>query len=117
MAPMIVEAEIRRIDQSWDLKTGIQQNFLVVEVLGVEVRAPCSEEQAVAVLQAVTQPREAAPVNEEEPRRAQSVFQSQEPQEEPTSMPAPVLQQVVPERKLAPIKRPERGDDVGIAQG
>ncbi len=113
---MIVEVDIKRIDQSWDLKKGIQQNFLVVDILGVEVRAPCSEEQAVSVLQAAMQPQQGPAVNEEEPRQAQGIFQHEEAPE-PATLPTPVLQQVAPERKLAPIKRPQRGDDAGIAQG
>lgn len=114
---MKIEVDIKRADQSWDLDTGIQQNYLVLDVFGVEVRAPCSEEQLVAVLQAVTTPEEGeeeVATDETQQRAAPTTFQGQTHEEEPLPPPPSPKLQAAPQRQLKPMKR---GDDVGIAQG
>ena len=44
---MKIEVDVLRAEQSWDLVTNKQQNYLVVEVFGIETRVPCTEQQLV----------------------------------------------------------------------
>lgn len=126
---MKIEVDVLRAEQSWDLDTKERQNYLVIEVFGIETRVPCSEQELVQALteaamadepteeaeheqmvQAFNQPRAAPPtfVNQQEP----------EPEPDPMTAQAP---QPAKNRKLAPMKREQgsrpRGDDAGIAQG
>jgi hypothetical protein len=108
-----IEVEVIRADQSWDFNTKKQQNYLVFEVFGIETRVPCSEEQLVQAISALSAGEEEAPppVDEEEVRAAPSTFVSEAM---PVSAPSSPLEAAP--RRLAPIQR-TRGDDVGIAQG
>ena len=114
---MKIEVEIKRADQSWDMRTRQQQNYLVLEVLGVEVRAPCTEEQLIAVISTIG----GAEYDSDEEPEAQAPHVSHVPatfvQEEDDELPfsEPATPEPAP-RKLTPLERP-RGDDVGIAQG
>ncbi len=137
---MIIEVDIKRADQSWNLETKTQQNFLVLDVLGVEVRAPCTEEQLVYVIRAMQgeQPVEEAESEDDElyeqeepppalpadkPRQAPATFRG-EPQQVPVQVPSPGVPAIMaapparPVRQLKPIGRArKRGDDAGISQG
>lgn len=121
---MQILVDVQRAEQSWDFDSGRQQNYLVVEVFGVETRVPCSEEQLLeAIAQATGGPDQEAydldiPTytnkTQQKPVEAQPIFQAPEspigPPEVATSL------EVAPQRKLAPMKR-DRGDDAGIPQG
>jgi len=127
---MKIEVDVLRAEQSWDLATNRQQNYLVISVFGIETRVPCSEQQLVNAISSVqdvnfdpnaedADDEFLPPVNETEVRRAPSTFVTSE---EPVQAPAPPQattpksQPAAPGRRLAPMQRP-RGDDVGIAQG
>lgn len=124
---MKLEVEVKRAEQSWDLRTRHQQNYLVVEVFGIEVRAPCSEEQLIAVLSELSD-AEAYDPQEDLDAIVDQVPNTFVPSEDelPHVQPSPHPAQLSPAvgnqlpaqsvRRLQPIERP-RGDDVGIAQG
>lgn len=40
---MKIEVEVKKVEQSHDLNTGLAQNYLVFELFGVEHRVPCDE--------------------------------------------------------------------------
>lgn len=106
---MKVDAEVVRVEQVFDCQSRQQQNYLVLDVLGVEVRVPCTEEQMVEVLSVISAmtPEETAEVPQ---ARAPSTFVAEDElgqAEESTEVEQP--------RKLKALGR--RGDDVGIAQG
>jgi hypothetical protein len=119
---MKIEVDVKRAEQSWDLDTQKQQNYLVIEVFGLETRVPCTEDELMhAISQAASDTGPAHAEGDEdllpftpEPRAAPSTFVTEA---EAASTPSePVQSQERPARRLAPMKR-ERGDDVGIAQG
>ncbi len=115
---MKLEVDIKRADQSLDFSTGVYANFLVLDVFGVEVRVPVTEEQLGAVLQALHAAAAAVPEESAmEPRQPPAVFLGETPEAEDPVPPRPA-QHVQPEapRRLSPVQRP-RGDDAGIAQG
>lgn len=123
---MMIEVEVKRAEQSWDLKTKHQQNYLVIEVFGIEARVPCSEEQLGAAIAQIATGGDEEPaeldmpeyVNEKRVRPPATFVTAPEqpigPPEMATSL-EPLVQQPQ-KRRLAPMKR-ERGDDVGIPQG
>lgn len=113
---MRIEVDVVRADQSWDFDTRRHQSYLVVEICGIEVRAPCSEEelrQAIVELHQMVQADPDPGIDEGVVCEPPATFRqgSEEPaplREEPTPI-------TTAERKLAPLR--QRGDDVGIAQG
>ena len=113
---MRIEVEVLRAEQSWDLATGVHQNYLVIEVFGIETRVPCTEEDLVRAVQEIGVPQtefssETAELDERESVNAPSTFQMPEDLE-----PTPARLPAAPTRRLAPVSRP-REDDVGIRQG
>lgn len=116
---MKIEVDVKRAEQSWELDSGEQLNFLVVDVLGLEVRVPCSAEQLTTVLAELhaNEPEEEDADDGEyegsqEPVAVRSTFQAEEQAgEEPHAPPI-----AAPSRTLQPLQR-RRGDDVGIVQG
>lgn len=115
---MRVEVDVCGAEQSWDFDTGKQQNYLVVDVFGVKVTAPCTAEQLAGVIAALhadeveVEEAEDAPLDESVPVAAAPVFRAAG-EEAPRAQPAPAP---APARQLAPVRR-QRGDDVGISQG
>jgi hypothetical protein len=121
---MIIEVDVKRVEQSWDLNTRRQQNYFVIEVFGVETRVPCSEEQLATAIAQSAGVEEAGEldipeyVNEKRAVTAPATFvtapeQPIGPPEDATSLETRVQPK---QRRLAPMRR-ERGDDVGIPQG
>ena len=126
---MRIVVDVLRAEQSWDLASHQQQNYLVIEVFGVETRVPCSEEELV---HALCEAQVATPASAEE--RDHYDDENEElpfvpPDEEiPVAAPATFVGAAAPDsgalppeaparrRKLAPVRR-ARGDDAGIAQG
>jgi len=109
-----IEVEVLRAEQSWDLATGVHQNYLVIEVFGLETRVPCAEEDLVRAVQEVGVPQtayEEPDLDESASVAAPSTFQMPEDLEQEPSRLVPA-----PARRLAPVSRP-REDDVGIRQG
>lgn len=115
---MKIEVDVKRAEQSWELDSGEQLNFLVVDVLGLEVRVPCSAEQLKTVL-AELHANELEEDEEDgeydgsqEPVTVRGTFQAEE-QDDDTPHAPPIA---APSRTLQPLQR-RRGDDVGIVQG
>jgi hypothetical protein len=121
---MKIEVEVLRAEQSWDLATQQQQNYLVIEVFGIETRVPCTEDQlarAIVESQGGEMAEDEDPgIVEAEPRPAPATFVPPEvgaPRQLAPAVGPPIVQlESAPTRRLAPMQRP-RGDDVGIAQG
>ncbi len=113
---MKIEVDIKRAEQSWEIDSGEQRNFLIVDVLGLEVRVPCTQEQLATVLTTLhsegpdEEDGEEEDEEDPEPVAAPSTFQTRQ-QEELVERPV-----ATPSRSLPPLQR-RRGDDVGIAQG
>lgn len=139
---MRITIDVKRAEQSFDLDRGVQQNYLVVELSGQEIRIPCDEEQMGAAIRACMgqakqpAPAPAAPATSREfsfvapPDEApeEPVFE-EEPVKEappmfvvPESKPAPVPR-IVQQQPAAPGLRPvarkpmRQADDAGISQG
>lgn len=118
---MKIEVDVKRAEQSWDLDTQKQQNYLVIEVFGLEARVPCTEDELMyAISQAASDTGPTSSENVDElipftaPRVAPTTFVTEAEAPSVPSEPAPAQER--PARRLAPMKR-ERGDDAGIAQG
>jgi hypothetical protein len=47
---MKVAVDVKRAAQEWDLTTGKMQNFLVIELFGIETKVPCTDEQLTYAL-------------------------------------------------------------------
>jgi hypothetical protein len=114
---MRIEVDVLAAEQSWDFATKRQQNYLVIEVFGIQARVPCTEEQLIGAIAdadglapSASTEREAS--TQDGPRQAPVTFME---------LPAELEQAGGPHleaapRRLAPLQR-QRGDDVGIAQG
>ena len=111
---MRIEVDVRKVEQSCDLDTGVTQNYLILDVCGLEVRAPCTEEQLQAVVRA-TQRAGVAPAPE--PRARPEVLPSKE-----FTYVSPVMFESredppAPRHTARMVRRPVEADDAGIEQG
>lgn len=140
---MKITIDVKRAEQSFDLDRGVQQNYLVVELGGQEIRIPCDEEQMGAAIrecvgrgQTVPAP-EPVPVYTPSPAATTREFsftpdEDQDSEEKPVSAapavfvlpeprPAPVPKVAVqqPATSLRPVARQpvRQADDAGISQG
>lgn len=122
---MRIEVDVLRAEQSWELDSGKQQNYLVIDVLGCEVRVPCSEEELTQAIRSLHRPA-AAPVYEPEEAPVAGAGGLFQQAEEPAATPvlgmalaeAPARRQPVISRQ--PVANPaprEAADDAGIGQG
>lgn len=119
---MKISVDVKRAEQSWDIDTGERQNYLVLDVFGLEVRAPCSEEALKAAIVGV----KTAPAPEERsatvsipPQAVPPTFVAEEEAraaEEEVEAPVAPSEVRTKARRLTPLKR-ARGDDAGIVQG
>lgn len=138
---MRITIEVKRAEQSFDLITMCQQNYLVIEFAGQEIRVPCDEEQLAAAISecvgqvSAPQARPAVPVGtttarefsfasadeepeaEEMPVASPSVFVA--PEYKPKGIEAVIKVPVVESSTLRPVSRKpvKEADDAGIAQG
>lgn len=141
---MKITIDVKRAEQSFDLTTMRQQNYLVVEFAGQEIKVPCDEAQlASAISECIghgqTQPAP-APASSSAVTSREFHFEPKEleeqdsvPEDEPLEAEPPMF--VAPEPKPVPVPRivqqqpalpglrpvarkPARqSDDAGISQG
>jgi hypothetical protein len=116
---MKIEVDVLRAEQSWDLTTRQQQNFLVVSFFGAEIKVPCSPEMLVNAIRELTTgaPAPSAPAKTEveedwEDPGEQDVHGGLFVQAEPEPAPPAPARQPAP-----PAATKETADDAGIGQG
>lgn len=134
---MKITIDVKRAEQSFDLDRGVQQNYLVVELGGQEIRIPCDEEQMGAAIRECVGRGQTVPAPVYTPSPAATTrefsFTPDEDSEEkpvsaapavfvlPEPRPAPVPKVAAPQSatSLRPVARQpvRQADDAGISQG